>query len=528
MGKPPTIENPANVHFPGAAGQLSPNHHLEYNGQSPCSTPTTSYPSQAVATTITTVPSPPSTATQQTGTQRRFPSDLKTIKCTYPNCPKTFNRPARLAAHLRSHNNDRAFRCPFQGCDKDYLEEKHLKQHIKGSHTQERNYICPEPGCDKSFVTATRLRRHAAVHEGKERYRCRGYDGCDQSFRKHQTLQRHVRTEHLGLSAYICAQDGCGRGFDTAGAMKRHMDREHGELRFWCDECAAGDEDEDGDAGNARRIGFTTLSLLQAHLKKEHVNCIFCDARCGSQAQLDRHVEMYHSVTTLQDRKTVACEWPGCPKTFTLRKNLNAHVKTAHEGFRFVCGQVDTFGTPDLADWNWKEEGCNEGFISKMKLEEHVRFVHLGRKRPQKVYDPALAKEQQDADFIAAISGVSEQAKRNILCEVEGCEARFIRHADLIKHQARDHPCVASEGKPYGNQSLVESINRGADGPSTDDSLQPLVLEQDGVLDPRLQGEDAWYVAAGAGLDQQGKAAGEFEQEWADMRRLIDLDAFTG
>jgi uncharacterized C2H2 Zn-finger protein len=237
---------------------------------------------------------------------------------------------------------------------------------------------------------------------------------------------------------------------------------------------------------------------------------------------------MYHSATTLQDRKTVACEWPGCPKTFTLRKNLNAHVKTAHEGFRFVCGQVDTFGTPDLADWNWKEEGCNEGFISKMKLEEHVRFVHLGRKRPQKVYDPALAKEQQDADFIAAISGVSEQAKRNILCEVEGCEARFIRHADLIKHQARDHPCVASEGKPYGNQSLVESINRGADGPSTDDSLQPLVLEQDGVLDPRLQGEDAWYVAAGAGLDQQGKAAGEFEQEWADMRRLIDLDAFTG
>lgn len=290
------------------------------------------------------------------------------------------------------------------------------------------------------------------------------------------------------------------------------MEREHGELRFWCDECAAGDEDEDGDAGNARRIGFTTLSLLQAHLRREHVNCIFCDARCGSQAQLDRHVEMYHSATTLQDRKTVACEWPGCPKTFTLRKNLNAHVKTAHEGFRFLCGQVDTFSTPDLADWNWKEEGCGEGFISKLKLEEHVRFVHLGRKRPQKVYDPLLSREQEESDNIAAISGVAEQSKRNILCEVEGCEARFIRHADLIKHFAREH----DPDRPYGEQPLVEA--------PPEQQKPTLILEGDDLLDPRLQGEDSWFFAGG----EQGRVAGEFEREWADMRRLIDVDALTG
>lgn len=469
---------------------------------------------------MTNVPSPPSTTTQQTATQRRFPSDLKTIKCTYPNCPKTFNRPARLAAHLRSHTNDRAFKCPFHDCDKDYLEEKHLKQHVKGTHTQERKYNCEEPNCGKSFVTATRLRRHAAVHEGKERFKCRGYEGCDQSFRKHQTLQRHVRTEHLGMSAYICAQDGCGRGFDTAGAMKRHMDREHGELRFWCDECAAGDEDEDGDAGNARRIGFTTLSLLQAHLRKEHVNCIFCDARCGSQAQLDRHVEMYHSATTLQDRKTVACEWPGCPKTFTLRKNLNAHVKTAHEGFRFICGQVDTFGTPDLADWNWQEEGCGEGFISKLKLEEHVRYVHLGRPRPQKVYDPLLLRDSEEKDQIAAISGATEIDKRNIPCEIVGCEARFIRHADRIRHHAREHSPSQQPQQPQ--QEVQPLVDVPQELPPEEKNI--LLLDEEGILDPRLQAEDAWFVAAG----DQGRVGGEFEQEWADMRRLIDVDALTG
>jgi general transcription factor IIIA len=504
---------------------------------------------KSAATPISAIPSPPSTATLDTTATRRFPSDLKTIKCSYPNCPKTFNRPARLAAHLRSHTNDRPFKCPFPDCDKDYLEEKHLKQHVKGSHTHERSYACEEPGCGKAFVTATRLRRHAAVHAGKERYRCRGYEGCEQSFRKHQTLQRHVRTEHLGMPAYLCQQEGCGRGFDSAGAMKRHVEREHGELRFWCDECGVADDDEDqggdqhrqhvGGRGNGNRVGFTTMALLQAHLKKEHVNCIFCDVRCGSQAQLDRHVEMYHSTTSVQDRKTVACEWPGCPKTFTLRKNLNAHVKTAHQGFRFVCGEVDTFGTADIADWNWAEEGCGEGFISKLKLEEHVRFVHLGRKRPKKVY---AVGQESDGDYIAVVSGAADAAKRNIPCSVQGCQARFIRHHDLTVHLRNQH---GGEGLTFGVRQQVVALPAAAAGYGQQDEVMPPSLggeqqqlgpreevphvpglEGEVYVDPDLQvGEEFWFGAGGNELQQD--AGREFEREWADMRRLIDIDALV-
>jgi len=405
--------------------------------------------------------------------------------------------------------------------------------------------VCGEPNCGKSFVTATRLRRHAAVHEGKERYRCRGYDGCEQSFRKHQTLQRHVRTEHLGLHAYLCQQEGCGKGFDSPGAMKRHVEREHGELRFWCDECGAADEEEEegeeagGGKGSGNRVGFTTMALLQAHLKREHVNCIFCDTKCGSQGQLDRHVEMYHSTTSVQDRKTVACEWPGCPKMFTLRKNLNAHVKTAHQGFRFVCGEVDTFGTADIADWNWAEEGCGEGFISKLKLEEHVRFVHLGRKRPKKVY---AVGDEHDGDYIAAVSGLSDAAKRNIPCSVAGCEAKFIRHHDLTVHLRNQH---GGQGLVFGGQQQQPHVVKVAvatsaygqqDGvlpsqayeqPAPQEEAPPEAAEEEEVyVDPDLQaGEEFWF---GAGVNELHQDAGrEFEREWADMRRLIDVDALV-
>mgnify|MGYP002621989224 CR=1 FL=1 len=470
------------------------------------------HPACEPPTPASTVPASTITGTTAKRT-RRFPSDLKTIPCTYPNCPKTFNRPARLAAHLRSHTNDRPFACPYEGCTKTYLEEKHLTQHIKGSHTHERKYVCQVPNCGKAFVTATRLRRHAAVHEGQERFRCRGYEGCSASFRKHQTLARHIRVAHLGLQPFVCGVEGCEAGFDSAGALRRHTDREHGEIKFWCEECGK-DEGEDGEGGGGRRVGFRTLLQLQAHMRKEHVNCVFCDVRCSSQAELERHIDMYHSGTTVEDRKTVACTWEGCNKKFTRVSNLNVHVRTAHQGVRFVCGQVDTFTTPDITDWNWKEEGCGQAFSSRLKLEEHVRYVHLGRKRPPATYTIKSARPGETDEMSAAVP------TRTIACSVDGCVARFVRHHDLERHLEAVHFSQLE----LGGQEEAVMMPDGADGVG-----QPA---QETTIDPRLQGlqggdaaavasnEPFWIESATPADDQAG-----FDNEWAEMRRLIDLDA---
>ncbi|KAK4167595.1 putative zinc finger protein 467 protein [Cladorrhinum sp. PSN259] len=353
---------------------------------------------------------------------RRFPSDLKTIQCTHPGCTKTFNRPARLTAHLRSHSNDRQFRCPYPDCGKDYLEEKHLAQHIKGSHTHEKDHVCPE--CGKAFMTGTRLRRHGEVHKGAEKYRCRGYD-CSLSFRKHQTLQRHIREAHLGLKPFVCTTDGCtSEGFDSAGALRRHVQRDHGTIRFWCDEC----QDEEGN-----KAGFTTLLMLQTHAR-DHVRCAFCPERgvFRGQAAYHHHMDIHHSGITVEERKTVACKWDGCDKMFTRVSNMMVHYRTSHEGRRFVCGQFDTYTTKDISDWNWQEEGCGDQFISRLKLEEHVRYVHLGRKRPERSYPVPSRTSGLEVDAMTAGSGAME-------CPV-GCQAKFKRHADLRRHMRDEHP----------------------------------------------------------------------------------------
>jgi hypothetical protein len=199
---------------------------------------------------------------------------------------------------------------------------------------------------------------------------------------------------------------------------------------------------------------------------------------------------MYHSGTTVEDRKTVECTWAGCGKKFTRVSNLNTHIRTAHEGLRFVCGQVDTFEIDDIADWNWLEEGCGKEFISKLKLEEHVRYVHLGRKRPPRLVTVKSALPGEADDMSAAVP------TRTIACSVEGCAAKFIRHADLDKHLHKVH-CEVPQAQ-------------GED-----------------AIDPRLQqaaGDDGpfWIESALPVVDEPS-----FDAEWAEMRRLIDLDGLT-
>lgn len=507
--------------------------------------------------------------------RKKFPSELKTIKCTYEGCTKTFNRPIRLTAHLRTHTNDRAFACTYEGCDKAYFQDKHLQAHIKGSHTHERSFVCDWEGCGKSFLTSTRLKRHKDTHVGHERFRCAGFPPCNQTFRKHHTLQRHINSEHLQLAPYQCTfvdiltNTVCRAGFDGANGLRQHVERIHGVPKFFCPDCIMpGQFDMEG---NPLHLGFVTEKEHQAHIRKEHAHCPFCDLKCRGQRDLQTHIEGQHSGTTLEDRKNIPCTYAGCDRRFTKQNNLAAHVRSVHLGERFICGTFDVSSYHDVAHFD-DSDGCGSDFVSKQYLVDHIRVAHLGlssvinanRKRAS-VSDIETDDDDEylDNDFVNEedylqpgkrttkkrgsrtkhtvmddLIGVSyaNDPKRNIMCPVFPCEHRFMRDYDLQVHLQSMHEGWIPNMAPAPMMSLPFSdMNASFQYPEPNMGNHGLFSQQNSFASTPLSSFDDPGADIDWELQRKVLEGGEFwigsddpipnETEWSqdvrEMRRLV-------
>lgn len=383
----------------------------------------------------------------------RHPSDLLKIhRCTYEGCDKSFNRPAKLAQHVRSHTNTRPFVCPHPLCTKDFLRESHLKHHLKSAHSDVRDHVCEWEGCGKSFVTATRLKRHHAAHEGREKFKCT-IAGCGQTFRKHGTLQKHILTVHEGIKPFICEildSDGttCGAGFDTEGQLKSHAGRVHETNNFLCAICSPEGRDMTGntilDKGEA---SFSTNAALQEHVTTEHPpTCTECGQGCKSMRDLKSHIEVIHGGFSVSESMAHFCVEKGCGRGFTKKGNLSMHIQLSHNPNRFVCGGIDPSTLSHVADWDGTNS-CGKAFATKASLEEHIRSDHQGlapsmrskRQAKHGLSDGPAGKHQVSVLTRLTGAGYEEESGRYIPCLVVGCSHRFLREYDLQIHLQSRH-----------------------------------------------------------------------------------------
>ncbi|XP_041988731.1 zinc finger protein 845-like isoform X2 [Aricia agestis] len=117
---------------------------------------------------------------------------------------------AALARHRctpRPHNV-----CPV--CGKILTRNSRLANHLK-THTEERSYKCDR--CPAAYKTRAALRVHAARHDGIRRYTC---DTCPQAFHNQSSLIRHRRL-HTGEKRFVCTI--CAKAFTEGYNLKVHM-----------------------------------------------------------------------------------------------------------------------------------------------------------------------------------------------------------------------------------------------------------------------------------------------------------------
>ena len=398
----------------------------------------------------------------------RHPSDLLKIhRCTHEGCDKSFNRPAKLAQHLRSHTNTRPFICPHPLCNKDFLRESHLKHHVKSAHSDVRDYVCGWEDCGKSFVTATRLKRHHAAHEGRERFRCT-VAGCGQAFRKHGTLQRHILIVHEGRKPYVCQVldvDGteCGAGFDTEGQLKAHAGRVHESNTFFCTICPSEVRSTISRPSlDYRQPSFSTYAALREHVEIVHPPaCTECGQKCKSLRDLKSHLEVIHGVFDVNDQRVHSCHEQGCGRSFTKKGNLRMHIHISHGPIRFACGEIDP-STPDqVADWD-RTDSCGKILTTKASLEEHIRTAHQGlarsgettRQNKNGAFDEQARKHE--VTVLTRITGAGYEEERTIQCLVIGCNHRFLREYDLEIHLQCRHglAMMINQGRGYNQEGM--------------------------------------------------------------------------
>jgi hypothetical protein len=190
---------------------------------------------------------------------------------------------------------------------------------------------------------------------------------------------------------------------------------------------------------------------------------MFCEFKSSKQGELERHVEMYHSGKTVDDRRTEPCPYPDCDKWFTNKSNRNNHVRTVHEGQRFICGSVPV----DIGGWS-NEQGCGEQFTAKARLEDHIRYVHLGRDRP-KISVPAIVPEEERPGYLDALV---RGAVADYTCYP--CALTFDTPEAMDSHVATEHH-LDPDGFFQGSEVLDNSIF-GIDGPWPEEDEQEHVF----------------------------------------------------
>ena len=149
---------------------------------------------------------------------RHHKSEHAKIKC--PDCNRQFPTADSLQRHQYTHRHDHQINCSM--CEEVFAFTSNLVNHME-KHKDERPWKCPEEGCTRDFKRKSDLMAHEVVHRG-EYFICE-FPNCDYKNVDPRLVKRHQRV-HTQEKKVKCTE--CNKRFVFYQQMKRHQKSDHG------------------------------------------------------------------------------------------------------------------------------------------------------------------------------------------------------------------------------------------------------------------------------------------------------------
>lgn len=268
-------------------------------------------------------------------------------------------------------------------CNEEFDMRTQLNEHRKVHTRKIRMYECNH--CDKVFNDARKYYSHLAFHD--RLFECRS---CGRRFSLLGNLKKHI-TIHQGAPDQVC--DVCGFQTLTSDQLKLHQEAQHSgdHIRTYTCKCIhCGKE-------------YVREEAFHQHISKGPYVCSICNESLGCEFQLQKHVRYQHN--------QCVCEY--CGKSFK-KNSLIHHIKLVHKEGKVQCPH------------------CPKKFTYRCKMLAHIDANHSIEKKYKCNHCSYTARTVNTLNLHRRRSHMDPNKLRNYVCKI--CGRKFFLPSKLTLH----------------------------------------------------------------------------------------------